>query len=93
MFAFTKIYAVEILSTIMGVWLLWITVIYMSYFRKLKSDSEAALTEQNEGSALQKAREKRNQIYNMAVTYPSYAIFWFAVMAWGVSFLIKKNPL
>ena len=92
MFAFIRIYAVEILSIVMGIWLLWITIIYANYFRLLKPHTKPESSELNKDSTVQKARDKRKRTYNMAVTYPSYAIFWVAVIVWGISFVINYTP-
>ena len=92
MFAIIRIYAVEILSIIMGIWLLWITLIYTNYFRALKSYTEPESLDLNKDSTVQKARDKRKRTYNIAVTYPSFAIFWVAVIVWGVSFILNYTP-
>ena len=92
MFAIIRVYAVEILSIVMGIWLLWITIIYANYFRALKSHAEPESPELNKDSIVQKARDKRKRTYNMAVTYPSYAIFWVAVIVWGASFILNYPP-
>ena len=92
MFTIIRIYAVEILSIVMGIWLLWITIIYANYFRALKSHAEPESPELNKDSTVQKARDKRKRTYNMAVTYPSYAIFWVAVIVWGASFILNYPP-
>ena len=92
MFAIIRVYAVEILSIVMGIWLLWITIIYADYFRALKSHTEPKSPEFNKDSTVQKARDKRKRTYNMAVTYPSYAIFWVAVIVWGASFILNYPP-
>ena len=89
MFAIIRIYAVEILSIVMGIWLLWITIIYANYIRALKTHTAPETPELNKDSTVQKARDKRKWTYNMAVTYPSYAIFWVAVILWGASFLLN----
>ena len=93
MFAFIRIHAVEILSIAMGVWLLWIILIYTSYFRALKTDTASKLIGHSEESNLQKAKNKRKETYDMAVTYPSYTIFWIAVIVWGISYLLKNSSL
>ena len=92
MFAIIRVYAVEILSIVMGIWLLWITIIYANYFRALKSHAEPESPELNKDSTVQKARDKRKRTYNMAVTHPSYAIFWVAVIVWGASFILNYPP-
>lgn len=92
MFAIIRIYAVEILSIVMGIWLLWITIIYANYFRALKSHTEPESPELNKNSTVQKARDKRKSTYNTAVKYPSYAIFWVAVIVWGASFILNNTP-
>jgi hypothetical protein len=92
MFVVIRIYAVEILSIVMGIWLLWITIIYTNYFKALKSHTEPESPELNKDSTIQKARDKRKRTYNMAVTYPSYTIFWVAVIVWGASFIINYTP-
>ena len=92
MFAIIRIYAVEILSIVMGIWLLWITIIYANYFRALKSHMESEYPELNKDSKVQKARDKRKRTYNMAVTYPSYTIFWVVVIVWGASFIVNYTP-
>ena len=92
MFAIIRIYAVEILSIVMGIWLLWITIIYANYFRALKSHMEPESPELNKNATVQKARDKRKRTYNMAVTSPSYAIFWVAVIVWGASFILNYTP-
>ena len=89
MFSFIRLYAVEILSIVMGIWLLWITIIYANYFRALKLHKEPKSTELDKDSTVQKARDKRKRTYNMAVSYPSYAIFWVAVIVWGASFIVN----
>ena len=92
MFAIIRAYAVEILSIVMGIWLLWIIIIYANYFRALKSHAEPESSELNKDSTVQKARDKRKRTYDMAVTYPSYAIFWVAVIVWGASFILNYIP-
>ncbi len=92
MFVIIRIYAVEILSIVMGIWLLWIAIIYANYFRALKSSSGPESAELNKDSTVQKARDKRKRTYNMAVKYPSYAIFWVAVIVWGASFIVNYTP-
>ena len=91
MLTFMKIYAIEILSVIMGLWLLWIIVTYTNYFKKLKDSKSSNSVDPNKERVLQKARDKRKETYNVAVTYPSYAIFWAAVTVWGLSYLLKNN--
>ena len=92
MFAIIKIYAVEILSIVMGIWLLWITIIYANYFRALKYHAKPESPELNKDSTVQKARNKRKRTYNIAVTFPSFAIFWVAVIVWGASFILNDTP-
>ena len=92
MFAFIRTYAVEVLSIVMGVWLIWITIIYANYFRALKPYKSSKSLELNKDSKVQKARDKRKKTYHMAVTYPSYAIFWVAVVVWGASFILNYTP-
>ena len=92
MFTFIRIYAVEVLSIVMGVWLIWITIIYANYFKGLKLYTESKSPELNKDSIVQKARDKRKNTYNMAVTYPSYVIFWVAVVVWGISFILDNPP-
>ena len=88
-----QIYAVEILSVIMGLWLLWIIIIYFNYFKELRSPKHPRSIElNNKENLLQKARDLRKKTYNLAVTYPSYIIFWIVVGVWGVSYLLK-NPI
>ena len=77
----------------MGVWLLWIILTYTNYFKELKTGETSKALNSRDELALQKARDKRRSTYNIAVKYPSYAIFWFAVIAWGVSYLLKDFPL
>lgn len=89
MLTFMQIYAVEILSVTMGLWLLWIVIIYFNYFKELRSPKHPRSIESNKEDALQKARALRKKTYNLAVTYPSYIIFWIVVGVWGVSYLLK----
>ena len=86
-----KLLSAEILSTIMGLWLLWIIITYANYFRKLKSAKKLSLEKPLEEEFLQNARKKRRETYDKAVTYPSYLIFWTAVILWGLSYLLKNS--
>ena len=85
-----KLYAVEILSIVMGLWLFWIMIIYAAYIRRLKKkavqDRSVSWQEQN----LQEARSQRERVYTIAVTFPSYFIFWVVVAIWGLSYLIDS---
>ena len=86
-----KLYAVEILSVAMGLWLLWIIIIYAAYIRRLKKknvqDRSVSWQEQN----LQEARIQRERAYKIAITFPSYSIFWVVVAIWGLSYLIDSS--
>ena len=87
MLAFIRMNAVEILSIGMGVWLFWIAITYAKYFRILKTNAASKSQKNHKESTFQEARNKRKRTYDLAVTYPSYAIFWTAVIVWGISFL------
>ena len=93
MLPFIRLYSVEILSIAMGIWLLWIILTYKNYFKELKTCATSKELASRDEFALQKARDKRKRTYNLAVTYPSYAIFWVTVIAWGISYLLKASPL
>ena len=86
-----KLYAIEILSIVMGLWLLWIMMIYTAYIKRLKKkgvqDSSVPRQEQD----LQEARTQRKRAYTIAVTFPSYFIFWVVVTIWGFSYLIDSS--
>lgn len=88
---FIQINAVDILSLIMALWLIWIIMTYTVYFRNLKKTKIIATLNYDKTELLQKARDKRNRVYNIAVAYPSYIIFWIAVASWGVSYLLKPT--
>ena len=91
MLTFMKIYSAEILSILMGFWLLWIIMVYANYFKEIRMSEASSCTDLSEDLNLKKARDKRKETYKMAVTFPSYAIFWVAVTIWGISFLLKRT--
>ena len=84
-----KIYAVEILSTIMGLWLLWIAIIYSNYIHNLKKNTNHSVNPQSKDD-LQEARNQRKRAYTLAVTLPSYCIFWVIVAIWGMSYITDR---
>ena len=82
-----KLYAVEILSLIMGLWLLWIIIIYSTYIRRLRKNGVQNSARTNPENALTGGWERRKKIYRIAVTFPSYFLFWVAVAIWGLSYI------
>ena len=87
MLSFMKLYAVEILSIVMGLWLLWIIIIYSAYIQRLKRKNTQEGSEATREDGLQKAKNERKQAYTIAVTFPSYVIFWVVVAIWGLSYI------
>mgnify|MGYP001165562002 FL=1 len=84
-----KIYAVEILSVTMGLWLLWITIIYSSYIHNLRKNTKHSVDPESKDD-LQEARNQRKRAYTLAVTFPSYFIFWVIVAIWGMSYVTSR---
>ena len=91
MLTLMRIHAVEILSMVMGLWLVWIIITYTNYFKELKNAPFSNSLVPSEDLILQKARDKRKKAYDIAVTYPSYAIFWVTVLIWGISYLLRNT--
>ena len=85
--SFLKFYAVEILSIVMGIWLLWITIIYSFYIRRLRKKNNQHPLVTNSEEVLRKARNERKRTYAIAVRFPSYLFFWVVVAIWGLSFM------
>ena len=86
-----KIYAVEILSVTLGLWLSWIIIIYSNYIHNLrKKNAKESIEVQSEGALLE-GKTKRKRAYTIAVTFPSYFIFWIIVIIWGISYLTEKS--
>ena len=86
-----KIYAVEILSVVMGLWLVWIVIIYSTYIKKLRKKDRRKDLEGNSEEILRDMRNLRKRAYNLAVTMPSYFIFWVVVTVWGFSFILNGS--
>ena len=85
-----KIYSVEILSSVMGIWLIWIIIVYVLYFHNIKTmDGQKNKVMRNENTK-EGARALRKQTYTIAVTFPSYFIFWLVVVIWGLSYITKN---
>ena len=38
-------------------------------------------------NALQEARNQRKRAYSIAITFPSYFIFWVIIVIWGLSYV------
>ena len=91
MLSLLKIYAVEILSVVMGLWLVWIIIIYSSYIQKLRKKDRQKDLEDNSEEILRDGRNLRKRAYTLAVTIPSYFIFWVVVTVWGFSFIIDGS--
>ena len=87
MIRFMKIYSVEILSVTMGLWLLWIMVIYSRYILNLRKKNTTQPADPKSEDALQEARDQRKRAYSIAITFPSYFIFWVIIVIWGLSYV------
>ena len=90
MIALIKIYAVEILSSIMGLWLLWIAIIYSNYIHNLRKKNTNHSVDPKSKDDLQEARNQRKRAYTLAVTLPSYCVFWVIVAIWGMSYITDR---
>ncbi len=91
MLALLKLYAVEILSVAMGLWLLWISIIYSHYIVRLRKKCTLDPSDPKSNEALQEARTQRKRTYTIAVTFPSYFIFWVVVAIWGLSYFSNNS--
>ena len=87
MIGLMKIYAVEILSVNMVLWLLWITIIYSIYIHNLRKKNTKLDLDSKSQDTLHEARNQRKRAYRIAVTFPSYFIFWVIVIIWGISYI------
>mgnify|MGYP003328876161 CR=1 FL=1 len=56
MISLMKIYAVEIMSVTMGLWLLWVTIIYSRYIYSLRTKNTKQSLDSKAEDALQEAR-------------------------------------
>ena len=79
--------AVEILSVVMGIWIIWIIINYFIYFKTLKKHYASELSDKDDAQAMIIARRNRKNTYDRAVKLPSYGIFWAIVAIWGISYL------
>ena len=91
MISLMKIYAVEIMSVTMGLWLLWVTIIYSRYIYNLRTKNTKQSLDSKSEDALQEARNLRKRTYMIAVTFPSYFIFWVIVIIWGISYITETS--
>ncbi len=91
MISLMKIYAVEIMSVTMGLWLLWVTIIYSRYIYSLRTKNTKQSLDSKSEDALQEARNLRKRTYMIAVTFPSYFIFWVVVIIWGISYITETS--
>ena len=91
MISLMKIYAVEIMSVTMGLWLLWVTIIYSRYIYSLRTKNTKQSVDSKSKDALQEARNLRKRTYTIAVTFPSYFIFWVIVIIWGISYITDTS--
>ena len=91
MIGLMKIYSVEILSVTMGLWLLWIMVIYSRYILNLRKKNTTQPADPKSEDALQEARNQRKRAYSIAITFPSYFIFWVIIVIWGLSYITDNS--
>ena len=91
MISLMKIYAVEIMSVTMGLWLLWVTIIYSRYIYNLRTKNTKQSLDSKSEDALQEARNLRKRTYMIAVTFPSYFIFWVIIVIWGLSYITDNS--
>ena len=75
----------------MGLWLLWVTIIYSRYIYSLRTKNTKQSLDSKSEDTLQEARNLRKRTYMIAVTFPSYFIFWVVVIIWGISYITETS--
>ena len=91
MISLMKIYAIEIMSVTMGLWLLWVIIIYSRYIHGLQTKNKKQSLDSKSEDTLQESRNLRKRTYTIAVTFPSYFIFWVIVIIWGLSYVTDTS--